>query len=159
MKSVEEMKEEWYEMLFSYPQIKDITDKEKKELICYFNDIDYLVNGSLKEHIFERLKKIIWDLIWGLDDMTIYGIVDVVQESSVAIWILNNKQLPTAEWLINNYLDYWIEDPKRLCEPLNMTGTDGNFHESIGNASNRCINKYANWAIEIMKHESICKSQ
>jgi hypothetical protein len=154
MKTGKEIKNEWYEMLFSFPQLKDITDDEKNTLTAYFNDINYFA-WELKDHILKRLEKIIWELVWGLDEIQVDFLINVLQETSVAIWILNDKKLPDQKWLINNYLDYWIENPNRMCEPLNTTDTNGNFHEAIGNAGQRFINKYALWAIDKMKNETI----
>lgn len=150
MKTDTEITNEWYEMLFSFPQLKDITDDEKNELTVYFNDVHFYAY-ELKDHILKRLEEIIWDLVWGLDEIQVDLLVGVLQEASVAIWILNDKKLPDQKWLINNYLDYWIENPKRMLEPLNTSDTNGNFHAAIGNAGMRCINKYALHVIEGMK--------
>jgi len=154
METTTEIKKEWYDMLFEYPQLKNISDAEKQELIKYFNDIDYTAH-ELKLHIFEKLRKIIWDLVWPCDDIIqVYLLVQTLQEVSAAIWILNDKKLPNIEWLINNYLDYWTEDPKRLCIPLFTDGSQGkNFHEAIGNANFRFVNKYALYVIEQMNKE------
>ena len=152
MMTHEEYKVEMYKLLFAFPQLKDITETEKAELTAYFDQIDDIC-WKTKVAIFEKLHPIYWDLVWGDDDMTIYGIVDICQESAAAIWILNDKKLPEVQWLINNFLDYWVEDPKRLCEPLFTDGSDGkNLHESIGNAGTRCVNKYALHAIKGMKN-------
>jgi hypothetical protein len=152
MKTNEEVTKEWYDMIFSYSQLKDITTDEKQTLITYFDGIDTIANGLYKQHIFDRLEKIIWELVWGLDNMTIWCVVNTLQEAAAAIWILNDKKLPYQEWLIDNYLDYWIENPKRMCEPLFTDGSDGkNLHEATGNAGFRFINKYAIYAVDKMK--------
>jgi len=154
MKSNEETKKEWYDMLFEYPQLKSMSDVEKQELIRYFDEIDVTAHG-VKQHIFDKLETIIWHLVWPHDDMfQVWLLVSTLQETAGAIWILNDKKLPNVEWLINNYLDYWTEDPKRMCTPLFTDGSQGkNFHEAIGYAGNRVINKFALWVIERMVPE------
>lgn len=144
MKTNEEIKKEWYDMLFGFPQLKDISDVEKQTLTKYFDDIDTKAH-ELKLHIFEKLRKIIWDLVWPYDDIIqVYLLVSNLQEVAAAIWILNEKKLPNVEWFIDCYLDYWTEDPKRMCEPLFTDGSQGkNFHEAIGVSAHRSINRFA----------------
>jgi hypothetical protein len=144
MKSNEEIRKEWYDLLFEYPQLKSMSDVEKEELIRYFDKIDVTAH-RVKQHIFDKLETIICDLVWPHDDiMQVYLLTGILQETAVAIWILNEKKLPNIEWLIDTYLDYWTEDPKRMCEPLFTDGSQGkNFHEAIGYAGNRTVNKIA----------------
>lgn len=151
-KTIEEIKKEWYDMLFEFPQLKGISDVEKQTLTKYFDEIDFTANNN-QLHIYEKLHKIIWDLVWPYDDIIqVYLLVQTLQEVAVAIWILNEKKLPNVEWLMDTYLDYWTEDPKRLCEPLFTDGSQGkNFHEAIGYAGNRTINKIALHVISQMK--------
>lgn len=154
-KSIEEIKREWYDMLFQYPQVKDATDVEKQAIISYWDELDAKAN-ELKLHIFERLETIIWHLVWPHDDMIqVWLLTQTLQEVAIALWVLNDKRLPDTAWLIDNYLDYWTGDPERMCTPLFTDGSQGkNFHEAIGNASFRFCNKYAIWALEqLTKHE------
>ena len=151
MKTNEEIRKESYDMLFSFPQMKDTTDVEKQTLIKYFDEIDATAHNN-QLHIYDKLHKIIWDLVWPYDYIIqVYLLTSTLQEVAVAIWILNEKKLPNIEWLIDTYLDYWTEDPKRMCEPLFTDGSQGkNFHEAIGYAGNRTINKIALHVIDKM---------
>lgn len=151
MKTIEELRKEWYDMLFSFPQLKGITETEKDTLIKYFDEIDSTAHRN-QLHIYEKLHKIMWDLVWPYDDIIqVWNLVSVLQEVAAAIWILNDKKLPDIEWFIDCYLDYWTSDPKRMCEPLFTDGSQGkNFHEAIGNSTHRFVNKFALHVIKEM---------
>ncbi len=150
-KTKEELRKEWYDLLFEFPQLKGINDVEKQTLIKYFDEIDDTAHNN-QLHIYDKLSKVVWELVWPHDDiMQVYILVGILQEVAIAIWILNEKKLPNVEWLIDCYLDYWTEDPKRMCAPLFTDGSQGkNFHEAIGGCSNRILNRFALWAIDKM---------
>lgn len=154
MKTNEEIRTEWYDILFSYPQLKNISEEDKQTLTDYFDKIDSKAH-EIKQQIFDLLETKVFtlDLVWPPDDMIqIWIMIHNVQEAAVAIWIINDKKLPEPEWLINRYYDYWIEKPERMCEPLTTDGSDGkNLHEAMGNVGNRLMNKFANWIVERMK--------
>ena len=155
MKTDEEMTKEWYDLLFQYPQFKDITTEDKKTLTDYLDSIAVVAMDE-KEKIFKRLEEIIWDLVWPSDDIIqVFLLTGVLQETAMAIWTMNDKKLPDPSWLIDNYLDHWIKDPKNMCEPMFPNGSDNNknFHEAMGGAQFRIINRYANHVINKMKEK------
>ena len=84
-KTNDELKKEWYDMLFEYPQLKNISDYEKQTLVKYFDEIDLTAHQN-QLHIYEELRKIIWDLVWPHDDIIqVLLLTQTLQEVAVAI--------------------------------------------------------------------------
>ena len=160
----DDYKKEFYDWLLSYPQLKDITEDERATLIAYFDNLE-TTSENMKQQIFDRCEKIWFDLVWSPDDpCQIYLMYWFLQEVAVAIWILNDKKLPDATWLINNYLDYRDADAKlpfeekKLLEPLAPKGETkkcDSLKKACGYAGHRITNRYALWVIESMNKNVI----